>query len=55
VGRSERLTVLAIVKETVGIKDGYSLGSMEGLQIGCDDGTAVGRELGKEDRATVSE
>ena len=52
-GRSERLTVLAIVKETVGIKDGYSLGSMEGSQLGCDDGIAVGPMLGKADETTV--
>ena len=52
-GRSERLTVLAIVKETVGIKDGYSLGSMEVSQLGCDDGIAVGSMLGKADGTTV--
>ena len=33
--------------------DGYSLGSMEGSQLGCDDGLAVGSMLGKADGTTV--
>jgi hypothetical protein len=33
--------------------DGYSLGSIEGSQLGCDDGLAVGSMLGKADETTV--
>ena len=33
--------------------DGCSLGSMEGSQLGCDDGIAVGWELEEADRTTV--
>ena len=33
--------------------DGYSLGSMEGSQLGYDDGLAVGSMLEKADGTTV--
>ncbi len=33
--------------------DGYSLGSMEGSQLGCNDGIAVVWELRKADGTTV--
>ena len=33
--------------------DGCSLGSMEGSQLGCDDGIALGSMLGKVDETTV--
>jgi len=34
---------------------GYSLGSMEGSQLGCDDGIAVGSMLEKADGTTVKD
>jgi hypothetical protein len=36
-----------MVEETVGSMDGYLLGSMEGLQLECDDGIVVGLVVGE--------
>jgi len=38
-----------MVEETVGSMDGYLLGSMEGLQLECDDGIVVGLVVEEEE------
>ena len=49
-GKAEETTVKVDDGSALGSMDGYSLGSME---IGCDDGIAVGSMLGKADGTTV--